>query len=405
MSEGVGAVGFAGQRAVVARIVGTLQVLQAGLMGASALASLAFGEPYVAGAFVLAGVLTGVVGAGARACCRAAPDPDLKHAMVAAGLGWFVTAAFGALPFFLSARLLPPAAVASYVPAGAGYASSLRYFRDPLHALFEGMSGWTTTGLTMAVHEPSLPLGLLWWRTLIQWVGGMGVILLTLTVLWQAGGATTYNLYRSEAREEKLRPSTGGSIRELWRLYAGLTIAAFAYLAAGLFALRPSIPARVVLWDALTHAMTAISTGGFSVLDDSVASFHSPAVELLFVPVMAAGAVAYPVYYALVRDRDVGAVLRDPQVRILAVALPVGAGVLTALLAGRYGLAAAARQAVFQYVSALSTTGYQTAPLGQWPARAVVFVVFGAMVVGGSAGATVGGVKLLRAYLIAKGIR
>ena len=186
--------------AIVGRNIGALQLIQAVLMFASIAVALVFGEFYQAGIFFLAGLITAAFGGLLYRVFDDAPEPKVKHALVIAGLGWFVTAVFGAVPFFLTAHLTPSAVLESYLPSGATYRSSVYFFQNPLHALFEGMSGWTTTGLTMAVHEPSLPHGLLWWRALMQWIGGMGVILLTVVVIRQATGVSSYLLFQSEAR-------------------------------------------------------------------------------------------------------------------------------------------------------------------------------------------------------------
>jgi trk system potassium uptake protein TrkH len=150
--------------------------MQAGLVAFIALVAVAFREWYVVAAFLVAAAVTGAVGLGARRRFVDAPVPLMKHGTVIAAAGWLSTALFGAIPFLLAAHLVPPDVMATYVPAGADYArSSLVDFRDPLDALFESMSGWTGSGLTMAVHEPSLPRTFQWWRSLIHWVGGVGL--------------------------------------------------------------------------------------------------------------------------------------------------------------------------------------------------------------------------------------
>lgn len=387
---------------IVAHTVAELQLIQAAVMAASSIVPLLFWEPYQVGIFLLSAVVTALVAGSVYFSTDTVPEPDIEHAMVIAGAGWLVTAAFGALPFLFTAYLTPPDVIASYLPVGAGYQSSVYYFQNPLHALFEGMSGWTTTGLTMAVHEPSLPHGLLWWRSVMQWAGGLGVILLTLTVLRQTGEKSNYLLYQSEAREQKLRPSVLGTLKELWQLYAGITAGAAVYLSFGI-AILLDVSIWHALWSGVTHAMTGISTGGFSILDGSIGEYSSAAVELLFVPVMVAGAVSYPVYYAVIRERDWGKPLRSPQTRWLFILLGIGTPVLSILNAQTMAWERALRVSIFHYVSGLSTAGFQAASIGTWGPSAVVFIVAGAMIVGGCAGATVGGLKILRAYVLARG--
>ena len=195
--------------ATIAHDVGSLLTMEATLMTLSTVVAALFGEWYVALAFALAGGVTAVVGLGARRAFADAPDPRMKHGMIIAASGWLMTAAFGSLPFFLAAVFVPAEVAASYVPAGASYGqSSLAYFANPLHAFFESMSGWTGSGLTMAVHEPSLPRTIQWWRSLIQWVGGVGVIVLTVSILAPGAGGTP-----STVRRRAKRRSTPASSR------------------------------------------------------------------------------------------------------------------------------------------------------------------------------------------------
>ncbi|WP_227379877.1 TrkH family potassium uptake protein [Haladaptatus halobius] len=388
---------------IILRNIGALQLIQSGLMFASIIVTLIFGEFYQAGIFFLSGLLTGTFGGILYWVFSDAPDPKVKHAMIIAGLGWFITAAFGSLPFFLTAYLTPTGVIESYLPTGATYSSSVYNFLNPLHALFEGMSGWTTTGLTMAVHEPSLPRGLLWWRTLMQWIGGMGVILLTVVVIRQATGMSGYLLFQSEARERKLRPSVLGTLRELWTLYLGVTIFAAIYLTVVLAIFEPDYTISRAIWGGVTHAMTAISTGGFSILDNSIATYQSYIIEVLYLPIMILGGIAYPVYYAVIREKDTSELLQSPQTRWLIILIVFGVPVLTLLSVLQYSTSIAFRQSLFQYISGITTTGFQSAPIGDWPAAAIVFIVAGAMVIGGSAGGTVGGIKIIRAYIIGKG--
>jgi len=422
--------------ATIARDIGSLLLIQALLMSVSVVVALAFREWSVALAFLVAGGLTAGIGGTARRRFATAPAPRMKHGMVIAAAGWFTTAVFGSLPFLLSAYLTAPTTMATFVPAdatwdavtvaGVSSKSSLVYFRHPLHALFESMSGWTGSGLTMAIHEPSLPRTLQWWRSLIQWVGGVGVIVLTVSILSRPGSGS-YALYRSETREEKIHPSVVSTVRTVWKIFVGYTVLSVVAL---FFAIRAS-PAGGELtlfeqsWQALNHAMTGLSTGGFSVTDNSIATYNSPLIETVLLPVMALGAIAFPVHYAVLGDRDLSRLARDVQTRWLFILLAAGSVVLAvqnavvvspegfgatvdvpAALAPLFtaGTADAARDAVFQFVSALTCTGFQSSPIGDWSAGGKL-IVSSAMVLGGAAGSTVGGIKLIRGYTVFKGIR
>ena len=412
--------------ATIARDVGSLLLIEALVMTVSLGVAVAFREWYAALAFLVSGGVTAGVGGAARIRFLDAPDPLTKHGMVIAAGGWFVTALFGSLPFLLTAHFTPPSVAAATASAAGFESSSLRYFRHPLHAMFESMSGWTGSGLTMAVHEPTLPRTIQWWRSVIQWVGGVGVIVLTVAVLARPGSGS-YTLYESEARERRIHPSIVSTVRTVWRiflLYSVLAVAAM-FVAIRLSAYGSDLSLFEASWQALNHAMTGLATGGFSVTDNSIGTYNSPIVEGVLLPVMTLGAIAFPVHFAVLSNRELDELGSDLQTRWLFVLLAGGVVVLSAqnllFVAGTGPLGRtvglpflgsylstahvdAVRDATFQFVSALTCTGFQSSPIGDW-SEGGKLVISGAMVVGGAAGSTVGGIKIIRAYVIAKGIR
>ena len=410
-------------------------------MTVTAVVALGFGEYRAALAFLAAGGTTALVGGGGNRAFADAPEPKMKHGMVIAAGGWLTVALFGALPLFLTAWLTPPAAMDAFVPAaadttawepieagGTATLSSLAYFRDPLHAVFESMSGWTGSGLTMAIREPSLPRAVQWWRSFIQWVGGVGVIVLTVSILSRPGSGS-YALYRSEAREQRIHPSIVSTVRTVWKLVVAYTLLAFGMLFAAIWASESAYARSLSLgetaWQALNHAMTGLTTGGFSVTDNSIATYGSPLVEATLLPIMILGAIAFPVHYVVLSDRNVRELVADLQTRWLFVLLGAGVVVLSAqnvasvrattdaFATGSFlpisaslldwAQLDAVRDSTFQWISALTCTGFQSAPIGRWIAGAKVLVV-GAMTLGGAAGSTVGGIKIVRGYTVARGI-
>jgi len=427
--------------AVIARDIGSLLLMEAGLMTVSVVVALAFGELHAALGFLVAGGVTSLVGGLANRRFADAPEPKMKHGMVIAAGGWLMVAVFGALPLFLTAWVTPAAVMDAFVPAavdtsswepigvgGTTTLSSLAYFRDPLHAFFESMSGWTGSGLTMAIHEPSLPRAVQWWRSFIQWVGGVGVIVLTVSILSRPGSGS-YALYRSEARERKIHPSVVSTVRTVWKLVVAYTLLAFALLFAAIraseSAYAESLSVGETAWQALNHAMTGLTTGGFSVTDNSIATYGSPLVEAALLPIMILGAIAFPIHYVVLRDRNVRELIADLQTRWLFALLGAGVLVLSVQNVASVSTTAdafatesflsvpvplldgaqldAVRDSTFQWISALTCTGFQSAPIGRWLAGAKVLVV-GAMVLGGAAGSTVGGIKIVRGYTVARGI-
>ncbi|GKZ12915.1 potassium transporter TrkG [Haladaptatus sp. T7] len=421
--------------ATILRDVGALVLMQAAMMTFTVVLALAFEEWYAALAFLIAGGITAAAGGAARIVFEDAPDPVMKHGMVIAAGGWFATAIFGSLPLFFAAHLTPVSVMNTYVPSGAAYdpirvggattMSSLAYFQNPLHAVFESMSGWTGSGLTMAVHEPTLPRAVQWWRSLIQWVGGVGVIVLTTAILARPGSGS-YALYRAEAREERIHPSIIHTVQTVWRIFLLYTVLSVAALFVAIVVAKPHLPLFDAFWQALNHAMTGLSTGGFSVTDNSIQSYHSPLVEAVLLPIMALGAIAFPIHYVMLHDRDPKPLVSDTQTRWLFIIFGAGVVVLSvqnivslpsASAAfhpiGWAGLediglsplaADAARDSTFQFVSALTCTGFQSSNIGDWGPGGKL-IVSGAMVLGGAAGSTVGGIKIIRGYMISKGIQ
>jgi trk system potassium uptake protein TrkH len=397
--------------ATISRDVGSLLLIEAVLMTVTVVVALGFREFHSALGFLIAGGITAGVGGAARLGFADAPDPRMKHGMVIAASGWFATALFGALVFFLTAHLTPESVAAGYVPAGAEYSeSSLRYFENPLHAVFESMSGWTGSGLTMAVHEPSLPYALQWWRSLIQWVGGVGVIVLTVSILSRPGSGS-YALYRSETREERIHPSVVSTVRTVWHIFLIYTLFSVIVLFLTIYWTQ-DYTVFTAFWQGLNHAMTGLATGGFSVTDNSIATYQSPLIEGVLLPIMTLGAIAFPIHYGVLNGRDLRLLLSDLQTRWLIVLLGAGVVLLSVQnlfvdpIAGAAfdGSTDALQDSTFQWISALTCTGFQSSPISEWNSGGKLVVSVG-MVIGGAAGSTVGGIKIVRAYTVARGIK
>lgn len=390
---------------IVARDIGALQV---GLSAALLLplgVSLLYREFYSALAFFAASAITAALGSLVVWICRDVGDPKRHHALLIAGAGWLVTAIFGGLPFLLAAYWTPPDVAQSFVPANGGYDSSLFFFRNPLHAFFESMSAFTTTGLTMTVHEPSIGHGLLFYRSLAQWIGGAGVIVLSLAIIPRPHAVSGLELYQSEATGMKLRPSILGTARAIWKVYAGLTFAVAIYLFIATIIVLPEYGLLPSLFDAVNHAMTGLATGGFSTLDDSIAGFNSSTLEYVHIPPMVLGMISLPLYYLFFSKRDVRVLWRDAQFRSMIGVFAVLTPFAVLLLWGNPAVAAPFREGLFQVVSGVSGTGWQTSSIGDWGASAVLLLAWGGMIVSGMAGSTVGGIKLIRAYILTRAVR
>lgn len=385
---------------IVARDIGALQVLLATGMVASLGVALIYREWYSALGFGLSAAISAGLGGFVYRACREAGEPRSYHAMIIAGAGWMIGALLGALPFVIIAYITPDDVARSFVPPGETYTSSLENFRNPLHAVFESMSGYTTSSLTMAVHEPSIGKGLLFYRSITTWLGGAGMVVLSLAIIPRPGSAGGMQLYASEQSQAKVRPSILGTARAIWKIYfwATAAIAAMIFLATIIFVPRHGMAGAV--FDSINHAMAAMATGGMSTLDDGIAGYHSYVVEMVCALAMLIGTVSLPLLYLAARDRDWRVLWQDVQFRMLVGVFVIGTTGMCIILAFDPAVHDPVREGIFQFASAMSTTGWQTSDIGAWRDPGILWIVWGAMFVGGSAGATVGGIKLIRSYII-----
>jgi trk system potassium uptake protein TrkH len=364
------------------------------MMFLSILVPIVWREYYAVPGLLVSGGLTLGVGTLFSKLAGDAKKPSKLHGMMIAASGWLFVALLGSLPFLLIAWTvaIDPSWLA--IPTGVD-TTTLAAFRNPLNGVFETMSGFTGTGLTMAVHEDDLPRTLQWWRSFIQWVGGVGVIVLTTAILSRPGSGSL-TLYESEARSEKIHPSIVSTVRTIWWIFLLFTFVSIALLWL----------VGMPLWDSINHAMTALATGGFSVTDNSIATYNSVLIEFALIPIMILGSIAFPIHY-LILQGDLRNFYRDLQTRWVFIFFGSGTALLTAILyhRGTYeSLFQSFRYGLFQFVSAASCTGFQTAStLGQtWPTMAQLTMSFG-MFVGAAAGSTVGGIKLIRLLTLGKG--
>lgn len=332
--------------------------------------SLWYGETYSAWSFAFSAGLTLLVG---QLLTRVrVPSEHLyrREGILVVVAGWFLASIFGAVPFVVSGA----------IPA-------------PVDALFEAASGFTTTGSSILTDIESLPKGVLFWRCQTQWLGGLGIIVLFVALLSGIGPGARY-LYQVEVpgpTKEVLHPRVKSTAVVLLEIYLVLTVAQVSAL----------LLAGVSFYNALTHTFATLSTGGFSPLNQSVAGFHSTAVELIIIFFMLVAGINFSLLYTVVVGR--ARLWQDREFLVyISLTLAVTALVYADLRAnglvpGRDALVDSA----FQVVSLLTTTGFATADFNQWPdaSKALLLMV---MIVGGSAGSTAGGVKVMRALIALK---
>ena len=284
---------------------------------------------------------------------------------------------------------------------GLGLLGALPFMFGPhlsyVDSVFEAVSGFTTTGATVIVGLDALPPSILYYRAQLQWLGGMGVIVLAVAILPMLG-IGGMQLFRAETpgpmKDDKLTPRITHTARALWLIYFWLTVA--CAVALWLAGMTP--------FDAITHSFTALSTGGFSSHDDSVGYFKSPLIDYILILFMLLGGINFSVHFVAWHGRSVVQYWRDTEVRGFLWIVGVASAVITAVLyaKGEYPtLPEAFRYATFQVVSVITTTGFGTANLSQWPLMTPVLLMFIGFI-GGCAGSTAGGMKVVRVLLVAK---
>ena len=299
----------------------------------------------------------------------------LRQSFLLTPLSWVSVAAVSALPFFFS-----------------DYGAVSNSLAD---AVFESVSGITTTGATVISGLEDAPPGILLWRALLQWMGGIGIIATAIAIL-PALGIGGMQLFRTESsdRSEKAMPRVRQIAGTIALVYACLTVLAFVvYWLAGM---RP--------FDALTHAMASISTGGYSTSDASFAAWDENGIQWFATLFMLSGTIPFVVYVRLIAGE--GAALWDRQVRTLLAFLAVVVTIvgLWLTLSGQYALEPAFRYAAFNVVSVVTTTGFASADYTLWGNWAVG-LFFGLMFVGGCTGSTSGGIKIFRYEVMALMLR
>jgi len=353
---------LAGEMGVIFRILGILSCLPLAMVPFTGEWGMLLPMASVPVAFILLGRALAV---------RHPPSGEARLPVVlgAVALIWFASAAIGALPFVL----------------GAGMA-----YTD---GLFEAMSGWTCTGLTLIPVPEIMPATLIFWRSFMQWLGGIGMVAFTVSVLARSSLTNARYLHRPGGGEGFF-PSLRATAREMWWIYLLLTLGAF------LLILLAGIP----LWDAVNLAMAGISTGGFTPRAAGISYYGNPLLEYALVPVMLAGSLPFMVYYLLWTRRR-STFFRDSQVRLIfgLVALGTGSILLDLVyLTGEEPLTAF-RHALFMSASAISTTGFQNVSLQLWASVSIIILIL-LMAIGGAAGSASGGIKAYRVLLGYHGI-
>jgi trk system potassium uptake protein len=264
------------------------------------------------------------------------------------------------------------------------------------NALFESFSGLTTTGATVLTNIDSLPQSVLFYRQQLQWLGGMGIIVLAVAILPMLG-IGGMQLYRAETpgpvKDSKLTPRIKQTALALWSIYIGLTfICALAYWLAGMS-----------LFDAICHSFSTVAIGGFSTHDASIGYFDSALIESIAIFFMVLAGMNFGLHFFAFRERTIAHYLRDDEVRFYLALLVATTLFISACLylSDSYEALGSLRTAAFHVVSISTTTGFATDDFSAWPSMLPYLVFFGAFI-GACAGSTGGGKKAMRVMIIYK---
>jgi trk system potassium uptake protein TrkH len=294
-----------------------------------------------------------------------------KEALIIVSGGWLLASVIGSLPY-LATGVLP----------------------NFVDALFESVSGFSTTGASVIADPESLPKSLLFWRSTTHWLGGMGIVVLSVAVMpfLGVGGMGMLKAEVPSPVVDRLRPRVAGTARALWKVYIILTGAEVFLLALG----------GMNLFDALCHTFGTVATGGFSTKTNSIAHYNSAYIDVVVTVFMLAAGLNFTLHFEALKG-NLKAYLQATECRTYLM-LFIGATLLiTFQLWGTHydGLGDALRQSGFQVASIMTTTGYVTADWEQWP-YSIQWLLLCLMFVGGCAGSTGGGMKCLRLIVAAK---
>ena len=325
--------------------------------------ALIYGETDYGG-YLISGILSISIGFLFRQFFPEKASMRLKHGMILAAFAWIWAALMGSICLM--------------------YTTDVSF----LNAYFESMSAWTGSGLSIYTNVQILPQSVLFLRSLMQWVGGLGVVIVVIGVLIRPG-TTASRLYKAEARDEKIKPSIANTVRTIWWIYLFYTVVGIVlYVLAGMS-----------LFDAINNCFTNLSTGGMSVKNDNIGAYNSTAITIITIVLMTIGGTSFLVHYKALKGRVLD-VFRDIQFQAMIIIVVIFSILL--LTVSKFSTL----NSVFFVVSALSCTGSNTVPVSTitgWTDFSKVLLAV-AMVIGMAAGSTSGALKLIRIVTLVKGI-
>lgn len=358
---------------LVTRIISFVMVVMGGFMLVPACIAFIYNEVSALHGFTISIVLIFIIAGTALFVFRKHRGRTLsaRDGFLFVTLSWLCASLFGCLPYFISG------AIPSFT-----------------NAFFETISGFSTTGASILENIEVLPKSMLFWRSLTHWLGGMGIVVLTVAIL-PLLGIGGMQLIKAEApgpTVDKISPRITETAKILWLIYVGFTIAETVLLMVG----------GMNLFDALTHTFGTLATGGFSTRNTSVAAYNSAYIDGVITVFMVLAGVNFTLHYRLLSG-NVKSLMRDTELRTYIAIFIISSAVISISLYGSVytTIGQCIRYASFQSASILTTTGFATADFEQWPfiAQSLIFIL---MFIGGCSGSTGGGIKVIRIITLFK---
>lgn len=357
---------------LTARILGNLLLIEAALLAIPLGISFYYHEKSAILGFLIAMLIMGLVGLVLSNIPASSKRLKIREAFFIVTLGWLATSFFGSLPFVFS-----------------GSIPSL------IDAFFETVSGLTTTGATLLPNVEALPKGLLFWRSFTHWLGGMGILVLTLAIL-PTVGVGGFQIFKAESpgpTPDKLTPRIAATTKILYTVYLAMTgLQIVLYYSAGLN-----------VFESFVFAFGSVGTGGFSIYNDSLARFiHNNVLIIVMSLSMIVAGVNFSLYYDIWKKRW-QQIVNNSELRLYLSIIVVSVVAISLNLHGEVyvGWGEAVKQALFQVSSIITTSGFSTVDFDQWPTFSKG-ILFALMFVGGSAGSTAGGIKVIRLLVAGK---
>ena len=352
--------------------MGFLLFIEAGFLSLCIALSAFYKEPDLP-AFIISTLATILVGIPlSYAGKNAERKLSRKDGYIVVTFAWIVFSTFGMLPYYIS----------GYIP-------------NITNAFFETMSGFTTTGASILDDIESLPHGLLFWRSMTQWIGGVGIVIFTIAVLpiFGTGGIQLFAAEATGPKFDKITPRIGVTAKWIWVIYLGLTLAETGLLLIG----------DMTLFDSICHAMTTTATGGFSTRQASIAAFNSPYIEYVTTLFMFLSGINFALLYLLFLKGSFKRVIKDTEIRWYIKTILFFTTIFTVglVITSPMGVEEAFRKSSFLVISIQTTCGFITADYMQWAPPLWMLTTINTYC-GACAGSTSGGIKCIRAVIMAR---